>query len=111
MVHRPNDDARFREVDASVSALLRFPSSGLAQFVASFGAAAVDNYRVVGTLGDIELDPGLMFETATKLRLRRDGEVSETQFPQIDHFGAQGAMQGIERSGTKRTCRGHQTSG
>ena len=30
-----------------------------------------------------------MFETATKLRLRRDGEVSETQFPQIDHFGAQ----------------------
>jgi predicted dehydrogenase len=89
MVHRPNDDARFREVDASVSALLRFPSGGLAQFVASFGAAAVDNYRVVGTLGDIELDPGFMFEAGTKLRLRRDGEVSETQFPQIDHFGGQ----------------------
>ena len=89
MVHRPNDDPRFREVEASVAALLRFPSGGLAQFVASFGAAAVDTYQVIGTSGDLELDPGFRFETATKLRLRRDGQVCETQFPQIDHFGAQ----------------------
>jgi predicted dehydrogenase len=89
MVHRPDDDTRFREVEASVAASLRFPSGGLAQFVASFGAADVDNYRVVGTAGDLELDPGFRFETATKLRLRRGGEIRETQFPQIDHFGAQ----------------------
>lgn len=89
MVHRPNGDPRFGEVEASIAALLRFPSGGLAQFVASFGAAAVDNYRVIGTAGDLELDPGFRFETATKLRLRRGGEVRETQFPQIDHFGAQ----------------------
>jgi predicted dehydrogenase len=89
MAHRPGDDPRFSEVDASLSALLRFPSGGLAQFVVSFGAAAVDNYRVVGSLGDLELDPGLKFETATRLRLRRDGKIVETQFPQIDHFGAQ----------------------
>ena len=87
--HRPVDDPRFGEVDASVAATLRFPSGGLAQFVASFGAAAVDNYRVVGTSGDLELDPGFRFETATRLRLRRDGKTAETQFPQIDHFGAQ----------------------
>ena len=58
MAQRPADDPRFGEVDASVAAMLRFPSGGLAQFVASFGAAAVDNYRVVGTSGDLELDPG-----------------------------------------------------
>ena len=46
MVHRPNDDPRFREVEASVAALLRFPSGGLPQFVASFGAADVDSYRL-----------------------------------------------------------------
>jgi predicted dehydrogenase len=86
---RPADDPRFSEVDASVAALLRFPSGGLAQFVASFGAAAVDNYGVVGTLGDLELDPGFRFETATRLRLRRGGKIVETPFPQIDHFGAQ----------------------
>ena len=89
MADRPGDDPRFGEVEASVAAMLRFPSGGLAQFVASFGASAVDNYRVVGTSGDLELDPGFKFETATRLRLRRDGKIVETQFPQIDHFGAQ----------------------
>lgn len=89
MAHRPDDDPRFAEVNASVAAMLRFPSGGLAQFVASFGGAPVDSYRVIGTLGDLELDPGFKFETATKLRLRRDGSWSETHFPQIDHFGAQ----------------------
>ena len=89
------------EVDASVAAMLRFPSGGLAQFVASFGAAAVDNYRVVGTSGDLELDPGFSFETATRLRLRCDGKIVETQFPQIDHFGAQvGYFSDCIRSGT-----------
>jgi predicted dehydrogenase len=89
MSFRPNDDPRFGDIDASVAAMLRFPSGGLAQFVASFGASAVDSYRVVGTSGDLELDPGFKFETATRLRLRHDGKVVETQFPQIDHFGAQ----------------------
>jgi predicted dehydrogenase len=89
MAHRPGEDPRFGDVDASVAAMLRFPSGGLAQFIASFGAAAVDNYRVVGTLGDLELDPGFRFETATRLRLRREGTIVETQFPQIDHFGAE----------------------
>jgi predicted dehydrogenase len=89
MVHRPSDDPRFREVDATLAVSLRFPSGRLAQFVASFGAADVDNYRVVGTAGDLELDPAFRFEAATRLRLRRDGEIRETQFPQIDHFGAQ----------------------
>ncbi len=89
MAHRPAEDPRFGEVDASVSALLRFPSGGLAQFVASFGGAEADSYRVVGTLGDLELDPGYRFETATKLRLRRDGKIVETGFPQTDQFGAQ----------------------
>src|SRR4029079_390773 len=64
--YRPADP-RFKEVDASVAAMLRFPSGGLAQFVASFGAAAVDNYRVVGTSGDLELDPGFRFDTVTRL--------------------------------------------
>jgi 2-keto-myo-inositol isomerase len=62
---------------------------GLAQFVCSFGAAGVDNYRVVGSTGDIELDPGFKLDFAMKMRLRRDGVIEETTFPQIDHFGAQ----------------------
>lgn len=86
---QPKDDPRFAEVEATIAATLRFPSGGLAQLVASFGAGAVDNYRVVGSAGDLELDPGFKFETAMKLRLRRAGVTEETLFPQIDHFGAQ----------------------
>ena len=87
--HRPADDPRFAEIDATVAATLRFPSGGLAQFVCSFGAADRDSYRVVGSEGDLELDPGYRFETATRLRLRRNGETTETPFPQTDQFGAQ----------------------
>lgn len=86
---QPKDDPRFGEIEASIAATLRFPSGGLAQFVGSFGAAAVDNYRVVGALGDLELDPAFKFDCAMKLRLRRDGVTTETTYPQTDHFGAQ----------------------
>lgn len=86
---QPTDDTRFAEVEATLAATLRFPSNGLAQFICSFGAAAVDNYRVVGSKGDIELDPAFKFDFAMKMRLRRDGVTTETTFPQIDHFGAQ----------------------
>lgn len=86
---RPADDPRFAEIEASVAATLRFPSGGLAQFVCSFGAGEVDNYRVVGAAGDLELDPGFKFDCAMTLRLRRGGATETTVFPRIDHFGAQ----------------------
>jgi predicted dehydrogenase len=89
IIHQPKNDQRFSEVEASVAATLRFPSGGIAQFIASFGAADMASYKVVGTTGDLELDPGYRFETAMKMRLHRGGVVEETAFPQIDHFGAQ----------------------
>ena len=45
--------------------------------------------RVGTAMGDLELNPGYRFETATKLYSRRDGKTVETAFPQTDHFGAQ----------------------
>ncbi|MES2143043.1 MAG: Gfo/Idh/MocA family oxidoreductase [Pseudomonadota bacterium] len=86
---QPPGDPRFAEIEASIATTLRFPSGGLAQIVASFGAGSVDTYRIVGSRGDIELDPAFRFEVAMKMRLRRDGVTEETAFPQIDHFGAQ----------------------
>src|SRR5512145_1359159 len=43
------DDPRFAEVDEMTSALLRFPGGRLASFTASFGAADVSTYQLVGT--------------------------------------------------------------
>jgi len=48
-------DKRFEEVPETVSAILCFPNNRLAQFTCSFGAAAADAYRVVGTKGDLRL--------------------------------------------------------
>ena len=87
--NQPKDDDRFAEIESTIAVTLRFPSGGLAQFFASFGTAELDNYRVIGSKGDLELNPGFKFDFATGLRLRRNGEVVETAFPQIDQFGAQ----------------------
>ena len=89
ILHRPKDDPRFTEVEASIAATLRFPSGGIAQIIASFGAAGVDGYRVTGSEAEIELDPGYRFETATTMRLRKNGKIEETHFPQVDQFGGQ----------------------
>ncbi len=87
--HQPRDDSRFDEVEASLAATLQFPSGGIAQFVASFGAAARDAYRVVGSSGDIELDPAFRFETPIRMRVRKDGVTEAFEFPQVDQFGGQ----------------------
>jgi predicted dehydrogenase len=88
-VHQPKDDPRFAEIEATLAATLTFPSGGIAQFVSSFGAGSVDNYRVVGTTGDIEMDPGFKADCAMQMRLRQNGIAQEIKFPQTDHFGAQ----------------------
>ena len=88
-IHQPKDDPRFAEIEATLAATLTFPSGGIAQFVSSFGAGSVDNYRIVGSTGDIEMDPGFKADCAMKMRLRQNGVTQEMTFPQTDHFGAQ----------------------
>lgn len=61
------DESRFQEVDEMVAATLRFPGDRLASFTCSFGAASVSTYQLVGTLGDVRLDPA--YEIAETLML------------------------------------------
>ncbi|MCO6384116.1 Gfo/Idh/MocA family protein [Oceanicola sp. 502str15] len=84
--YQTTDDPRFAEVDASVAATLRFPSGGIAQLIASFGAALVEHFRVIGTKGDISLDPAFRFEVPMQMRLTRNGTTEQIDFPHIDHF-------------------------
>ena len=44
---RRQDDARFREVEEQVAAVLRFPNERLATFTAGFGAVDVSRFQVV----------------------------------------------------------------
>jgi len=82
-------EAMFAQVEESIAAILRFPHGRIAQFIASFGADAVDCYHVGGTAGSITLDPAMRFETATQARLRH-GEASTIEtFPRTDQFAGQ----------------------
>ena len=82
-------DPRFAEVEETLTAILRFPDDGLAAFSVGFNAAEVDTFRVIGTEGEIEMRQSYRFETPTRMTLRRGRDVSERDFPDIDHFGAQ----------------------
>src|SRR6185436_1717627 len=57
----PADDPRFREVDETVSGLLRFPGDRLASFTASFGASDVSHCRIVGTEGELRIEPAFEY--------------------------------------------------
>jgi predicted dehydrogenase len=81
-----SDDERFREVDESVTATLRFPESRLATFTCSFGAADVSTYQVVGTKGDIHANPAYDYSKDLKLQVTIDGKTRETIFPKSDQF-------------------------
>lgn len=84
-------DARFKSVGEMYAATLRFPKGRIAQFFASFGAESVEQYRVVGTTGEIEVLNGYKFDTAKTVRLNKQGKVTEWDFPQLDHFSGQTA--------------------
>ncbi len=74
-----------------VAATLRFPKGKLAQFICSFGGDEIDQYRVVGTKGQIEVSSGYRFDKPITVRLTKGGKVTEKAYPQYDHFSGQAA--------------------
>jgi predicted dehydrogenase len=81
-----DNDPRFAEVEGTVMAMLEFPGERLAHFTVSFGGGDIDQYRIIGSEGEIELQPGYRFENTMKMRLTRGGKVTEKTFPTVDHF-------------------------
>jgi predicted dehydrogenase len=79
-------EERFREVDEMTSALLRFPEDRLAQITASQGASDVETCRVVGTEGDLRIEPAFGYAGVLKHFLTVGGKIEETSFPKRDHF-------------------------
>lgn len=75
-----NGEERFREVDEMTSVILRFPQQRLANFIVSFGASKVSTYRIVGTQGDLRLDPAYPWQGELTHYLTVDGETQEQTF-------------------------------
>jgi predicted dehydrogenase len=80
-------DRRFLECEETTSAILRFPGrERLASFTCSFGATDVSMYRVVGTKGDLVMDPAYEYAGELKQRTTINGRSRERTFPKRDQF-------------------------
>jgi glucose-fructose oxidoreductase len=79
-------DPRFAATPEIASAVLRFPGERVASFVCSFGAARVDNYQVVGTEGDLLVDPAYDYDRPLVHYLTINGRTRERRFERHDQF-------------------------
>jgi glucose-fructose oxidoreductase len=84
-----NGEERFREVEEMTSAILRFPEDRLASCTCSFSTAQVSSYRVVGSKGDLRLEPAYSFVADLKHYLTIGGKTKETTFSSRDQFAPQ----------------------
>jgi predicted dehydrogenase len=82
-------DRRFREVEESVSATLRFPGDRLASFTCSFGGERAALFQIVGTKGDLRVDPAYKHRGELRHLLTLDGKTHERTFPDRDQFAAE----------------------
>lgn len=81
--------ARLAEVDESTGALLRFDGERMAAFVTSFNAAAVGAYRIVGTKGDIVVEPAYKYAEGLAYEITIGGKTRRKKAPKRDQFATQ----------------------
>jgi glucose-fructose oxidoreductase len=79
-------NGRFKEVDETASALLRFPQDRLATFTSSFGVSDMSMYEVVGTKGSLRVEPAYEYVGGLRHRVKINGKEQERTFPARDQF-------------------------
>jgi glucose-fructose oxidoreductase len=78
--------ANVAEIDESTGALLRFDGERVAAFVTSFNAADVGSYRIVGTKGDIHVNPAYEYAEPLSYALTIDGKTTRKRVAKRDQF-------------------------
>lgn len=82
-----NGEPRFEQCEEMTGAILRFPGrERLASFTCSFNGGDVSTYRVVGTKGELVMDPAYEYAGQLKQRVTVDGRSRERTFPKRDQF-------------------------
>jgi len=82
-------DPRFREVDETVTAVMRFKDERIASFTCSFGAADRSTFTVVGTRGRITLDPAYEYAQGLSSKLVVGEREQSKQTGKLDQFAAE----------------------
>jgi glucose-fructose oxidoreductase len=78
--------SKVAEVDESTAALLRFEGERVAAFVTSFNAADVAAYRIVGTRGQVRVDPAYEYAEGLGYELTVDGKTTRKRIGKRDQF-------------------------
>jgi predicted dehydrogenase len=77
---------KLREVDETTIAALRFDGGRVASFVTSFNAADVGSYRIVGTKGQIHVDPAYEYAEGLAYSLTIDDKTTRKRVGKRDQF-------------------------
>jgi glucose-fructose oxidoreductase len=79
-------DRRFREVPETVSAVMKFPEGRIGMFVCSFGAADRSRYEVVGTKGNVVMEPAYEYAEGLAYELTIGEKTRKKKFGKSDQF-------------------------
>lgn len=82
-------DSRFEKAEEMTAVTLRFPAERLASFTASFGAADIGRYTLVGTKGILTADPSYEYAEGLGFETRIAGRSRKRTFPKRDQFAAE----------------------
>jgi len=78
--------AKVAEIDESTGALLRFEGERLAAFVTSFNAADAGAFRIVGTKGQVRVDPAYEYAGSLGYELTINGKTTRKRIGKRDQF-------------------------
>jgi predicted dehydrogenase len=81
-----NGQRRFEETEEMTGAMLRFPGDRLATFICNFGVSFLARYQVVGTKGNLALDPAYEYALELKRTLTINERETSKTYPKRDHF-------------------------
>ncbi len=81
-----SNDRRFREVDETVAATMRFKGERLATFTCSFGAADRSVFTITGTKGSLTVEPAYEYAVGLAHTLRVGERERKKRFGKSDQF-------------------------
>jgi predicted dehydrogenase len=79
-------DRRFRNVDETVAAVMRFPDERVASFTCSFGASDRSVYAITGTKGTLTMDPAYEYAEGLGYELKVGARAQKKKFGKSDQF-------------------------
>ena len=83
---RRPDDSRFDDVPEMTGAVLRFSRGRLAQFLTGFGAYPSSRYHLVGTKGELILEPAYGFDEPLSIRVQTNHQGRSETLRKTDQF-------------------------